>query len=187
MWPLTFKPALGVPGEDGVWVSAAALRLWAVGPWAPAGDVVCSQPHALSSRLYPKTLPRLPEKSTARRLLLAFPLKSFPWRVKRERNLHFKADKPLTPSAVPGSSQLLAEGSLFFFLVQTQERVYFLSFIYILCIHNADPSGLRKNRKGEWVWLPQCHLWIETINSSSSLHAGFLWTLQLSKISGVGF
>ena len=115
MWPLTFKPALGVPGEDGVWVSAAALRLWAVGPWAPAGDVVCSQPRALSSRLYPKTLPCLPEKSTPRRLLLAFPLKSFPWLVKRERNLHFKADKPLTLSAVPGSSQLLAEGSLFFF------------------------------------------------------------------------
>ena len=88
---------------------------------------VCSQPRALSSRLYPETLPRPPQKSTAHQLLLAFPLKSFPWLVKRERNLHFKADKPLTPSAVPGSSQLLAEDSPppFFFFIQTQERLYF--------------------------------------------------------------
>ena len=140
--------------------------------------MVCSQPRALSSRLYPKTLPRLPEKSTPRRLLLAFPLKSFPWLVKRERNLHFKADKPLTLSAVPGSSQLLAEGSLFFFFFNPNPGTgLLLSVIYTLCIHNADPSGLRVNGKGEWVWLPQCHLWIKTINSSSSLHAGFLWTL----------
>lgn len=62
-----------------------------------------------------------------------------------------------------------------------------LSFIYTLCIHNADPRGLRVNGKeGGWVWLPQYRPWIKAINSSSSLGAGFLWTLQLSKISGTG-
>ena len=149
---------------------------------------VCSQPRALSSRLYPETLPRPPQKSTAHRLLLAFPLKSFPRLVKRERNLHFKADKLLTPSAVPGSSQLLAEDSPFCFFLSKPRNGFTFEF-YIHTLYTQGRSQWTKSEReggAGWVWLPRCRPWIKAINSSSSLRAGFLWTLQLSKISGTG-
>lgn len=119
-----------VPGEDMLYNQggSASLSGGPVSSYRWCG--VCSQPRALNSRLYPKTYLVRHRKVLPADCSLLF-LKVLSMASKEGKKPSLCADgNSLTPSAVPGSSQLLAEDSPFFFFFNPNPGMGLLWVLY---------------------------------------------------------
>lgn len=113
-----------------------------------ASDCV-KAPRFLNRELYRKTLHRSPWKNIPHQLWCFSFNVLFIASKRGGKNVHFKAYKLLILCAVPSSRLQPVSGmtGFFFFLSWRQEWVYVWILHPHLCIHSANPNGLKVHRR----------------------------------------